>query len=245
MKIPIIYNFIVSKQQICASYRLQAAWAQARLTGISAKLTRALANLHAIIALCCLIAMPMRLTPDEIVDGLRRGDQAVFEAFVRQYSNAIASVVASHIHNAEDAEEVLQDVLMQAYSKIGTLRPSINFWRWLKRIAINIARSRLRYDKRDCCNQHKTDSLPEPETEDEIVDAAPLPEAAMLLQESAADLKSAIMALPLLYREPLVMCDIKAMSPPEIGAALNLNVNTVKTRVRRARLLLRKRFQRP
>jgi len=121
-----------------------------------------------------------------------------------------------------------------AYSKLGSFRGDASFSTWLTRIALNEALRRLRHERR-----HSAVSLAL--SADVVIDdfAAQTPEANYSQRELAALLEAVIAELPDLYRVVFVLREVQSLATAEAAAALEVSEDVVKTRLSRARALLR------
>lgn len=150
--------------------------------------------------------------------------------------------------NAADAQDMVQEVFLQAYRKWHTFRGrgGSSAGTWLYAIAARSCKARLRrkggVDRRMPAlsqlmpfRDSKVVSVPERADE-----RGPGPVAASIERESARAVQSAILMLPEHFRVPLVLKEMLELPIEEVGEALNIRPETVKTRVHRARLLLRK-----
>jgi len=168
-----------------------------------------------------------------LVRAAKQGDGSAFEELVRRYDRNVFRI-ANHItHNAEDAEDVVQEAFLKAYQNLNRFQEQSKFYTWLVRIAVNEALMKLRRRRSD-----KTVSMDQDiETEEdtiprEIADWAPNPEI----------LEKTIQGLPPSFRTVFVLRDVEGLSTEETAEALDLSVPAVKSRLLRARLQLRERL---
>lgn len=152
--------------------------------------------------------------------------------------------------NASDAEDMVQDVFLQAHRKWHTFKGDANPGTWLYAIAAHSCKARLRrkggIDKR---MPAVSQLMPWNETRNADLDGlagAMLngdghgPVGAAIERESARAVHDAILTLPENFRVPLVLKEMLELSIDDVAKTLNIKPETVKTRVHRARLLLRK-----
>lgn len=148
--------------------------------------------------------------------------------------------------NASDAEDMVQDVFVQAFRKWHTFNGDANPGTWLYAIAAHSCKARLRrkggIDRR---MPAVSQLMPWNETKNADLDAsantaADGPVARAIERESARAVHQAILTLPEHFRVPLVLKEMLELSIEDVAGALNIKPETVKTRVHRARLLLRK-----
>lgn len=178
-----------------------------------------------------------------LVRAAKKGDVAAFEELVRRYDRNVFRI-ANHItHNAEDAEDVVQEAFLKAYQNLDRFQEQSKFYTWLVRIAVNEALMKLRRRRSD-----KTVSMDQDiETEEdtiprEIADWAPNPEQQFKQEELREILSKTIQGLPPSFRTVFVLRDVEGLSTEETAEALDLSVPAVKSRLLRARLQLRERL---
>ena len=175
------------------------------------------------------------------------GDEAAFEALMRRYNQKLFRVARAILKNDADAEDALQDAYLQAYRRMGDFRGDAQLGTWLTRIVINQALMRLRAGKRD----RGVLAFVEPaagsttdvtaEIADDHVESPP---DATFRAEIRRMLEHHIDALPLPMRTVLVMRDVEEMSVQETAESLGIPPATVRTRLFRARAMLRERLAR-
>jgi len=153
------------------------------------------------------------------------GDNLAFEQLVREHQSMVYSVCRSIIRNHHDAEEVMQDVFVQAYQKLSQLKEPKKFSQWLFRIAQNRSRSFLRRQKRH--NPPIEIGAYRP-----IVETSP--EESILQQELVDAVKEAIESLPHKDRQ-LIKAHIDGLKPDEIHQATGLSYRAIVSRLYRIR----------
>jgi RNA polymerase sigma-70 factor (ECF subfamily) len=186
--------------------------------------------------------MPTHLENEAaLVAEARSGNTEAFSTLVRQYDRYIYRLALNITGNAEDAEDVLQEALLKAYTKLDTFHGESRFYTWLVRIAVNEALMKLR--KR---GTEKTVSLDEPiEGDDkdliprEVEDWADNPEQRYGKLELQQILKETVDKLEPQFRTVFVLRDIEDLSTEETAKLMGLSVPAVKSRLLRARLKAR------
>jgi RNA polymerase sigma-70 factor (ECF subfamily) len=180
-----------------------------------------------------------------LVRSAKQGDVSAFEELVRRYDRNVFRI-ANHItHNAEDAEDVVQEAFLKAYQNLNRFQEQSKFYTWLVRIAVNEALMKLRRRRSD-----KTVSIDQDiETEEdaiprEIADWSPNPEQQYKQAELKDILTKTIQGLPPSFRTVFVLRDVEGLSTEETAEALDLSIPAVKSRLLRARLQLRERLNR-
>lgn len=143
-----------------------------------------------------------------------------------------------------DAQDVTQDVMLQVIRKLDTFRGESAFPTWLHRVTVNAALAFRRKKQ----NRHET-TTSEPIEPNENHDHAhgsmrrwSSPDQSALNAEQQSRIEAAIADLPEAYRDVFVLADVEEMSNAEIGESLELSVPAVKSRLHRARLMMRDRL---
>jgi RNA polymerase sigma-70 factor (ECF subfamily) len=177
------------------------------------------------------------LSDDEVVGRVLAGDRAVFEVLMRRYNQRLYRVARAILRDETEAEDVMQHAYVQAYLHLGEFAGRASFSTWLTKIAVYEALARARRRNRD----RPPASLPgsEEDAMAALPSAEPDPEQQALHGELRALLESAIEGLPPTYRHVLVLREVEGMSTAETAECLDLTEDVVKTRLRRARALLR------
>lgn len=186
------------------------------------------------------------IADSDFLDRLRNGDGAAFDTLITRYSGDIYSLLYRMTEDAEEAGDLTQETFLSALKSIRSFRGESELKTWLFRIALNHARNRFRWWKRR--RRSETVSLDKPIGEgtgtisDTIASEGESPEQAVLRIERQERLTTALNALPEIFREAVVLCDIEGFGYEEIARALGINIGTVKSRLARGREQLRKRL---
>lgn len=182
----------------------------------------------------------------DLLGALRRRDPTAAERLVTTYGERAYRLAASITANAQDAEEVVQDVFWTVVRKIDTFRGESAFGSWFYRIVANAAYQKVRGQQRRRGDLSLDDVLPFFDEQGRHV--APMTDWSAGVEDPAVQtelrvaLTSAIDELPPDYRTVLLLRDVEGLSHLQIAEALNVSVPTVKSRVHRARLFLRKQL---
>jgi len=166
------------------------------------------------------------------------GDRRAFEPLVRRHERRVFRVVMAVLGNPQDAEEAMQDAFVKAFRHLDQFRQESKFTTWLTRIAVNEALQK-RQKRKDTIS---IDEIPGGEnkvTPRRFEPWATDPEKLYGKQELRKIVEGAIQALPPIYRETLVLRDIEGLTSEEAAEALGINVRALKSRLLRARLMLR------
>ena len=181
-----------------------------------------------------------------LVDAARDGNPEAFATLINHYDQNVYRLAINITHNKEDAEDVLQEALLKAYVNIGRFRGGSRFYTWLVRIALNEALMKLR--KRRSGKQVSLDELIETDDQNtvqrETVDSRDDPEQTYARRELEQTLGHAVDNLDDHSRQVLLLRDVENFSTRETAQVLGLSLTTVKTRLRRARMDLRRRVAR-
>jgi RNA polymerase sigma-70 factor (ECF subfamily) len=183
---------------------------------------------------------------DELLGVLRRRDSSAANRLVATYGDRAYRLALRITGSGQDAEEVVQDAFWTVIQKIDTFRGESAFGSWLYRIVANTAYQKLRTGRarrRDVPLDEVLAVVDAPGQHGEPVrDWSMEIDDPCLQGELRAVLASAIDGLPADYRMAVVLHDIEGLSNPEIAETLGISLPNVKSRVHRARLLLRSRL---
>jgi RNA polymerase sigma-70 factor (ECF subfamily) len=180
-----------------------------------------------------------------LVSRAKAGDTAAFTQLVERYERKIYRLAKNITQNDEDAEDVLQEAFLKAYSNLDNFQEQSKFYTWIVRIAVNEALMKLRKRKSD-----RTVSLDEPQdtgedmVQREIAVWEDDPEQRYGRDELRDILDRAIDTLKPSFRTVFVLRDIEELSTEETAEALGISIPAVKSRLLRARLQLREKLTR-
>jgi len=180
-----------------------------------------------------------------LVRQAKDGDVAAFTKLVKRYDRRIFRLAKHITENEADAEDVLQEVFLKAFTHLKGFEGQSKFYTWIVRIAVNESLMKLRKRK-----SARTVSLDEPvETGgDEIVREIAVweetPEQRYSQDELRGILDGAINELAPIYRTVFLLRDVEELSTEETGEALGISIPAVKSRLLRARLQLREKLTR-
>jgi RNA polymerase sigma-70 factor (ECF subfamily) len=188
--------------------------------------------------------------PDEqaLLTRLQAGDERALAELAGTYGAKIFQLAFRYLKNKEDAEEIVQDVLYKVYRNVGTFRGDAALSSWIYRITFNSAMSRLRTSRyQRTQGEDRQIGAADPEdginpTPREIADWSSLADEGVLRSQLRRRALRAILALPAIYRAPVMLRDIQGMSTEEASAMLRVKDQTLKSRLHRGRLILRKQL---
>ncbi len=190
----------------------------------------------------------MRDTKDELLLArLQAGDESALRDLAEAFGSKIYQLAFRYLRNKEDAEEVTQDVLFKVYRKVGDFRGDAALSSWIYRITFNASMSRLRTAKYQR-TQNDELSITANEGEDgsstrhEIADWSDMADEHVFRAQLRETVFNAILSLPAIYRAPVMLRDIQGMSTEEASEILRVKDQTLKSRLHRGRLILRKQL---
>ena len=186
-------------------------------------------------------------TERALVERLRGRDEHALAELSSLYGHKIFQLALRYMRNHEDAEEVVQDVLLKVFRKIGMFRGDSALSSWIYRITFNTAMSRLRRTRATRLAEVTYIELGATLRGDDAAahdpaDWSQMADEAMLRQEMRERLVAAVGDLPEIYREPVILRDLKGLSTEEASLKLNVKDQTLKSRLHRGRALLRERL---
>lgn len=173
----------------------------------------------------------MEISDDEVVKRVLAGETALFEVLMRRHNQRVYRAACAILGNDLEAEDVMQDAYVRAYAHLAQYEHRASFATWLTRIAVHEALARARRAGR----HESLDADEEPVS----VVAHRDPERHMFDHEMKEFLEAAVGSLPGVYRSVFMLRDVEGMSTAETAEALDVSEDVVKTRLHRARGLLR------
>jgi RNA polymerase sigma-70 factor, ECF subfamily len=157
-------------------------------------------------------------------------DTGSFEVLMRRYNRRVIRAARAVLRDEGEAEDVVQDAWVRAYTHLRQFSGRASFATWLTRIAFHESLARRRYRVRHLPLDEHAAALPA---------ATRPPEQEVGARQVASALEAAIDALPARYRMAFVLRDLEGLGTAETAACLEVPEATVKTRLHRARALLR------
>jgi RNA polymerase sigma-70 factor, ECF subfamily len=186
------------------------------------------------------------MTPDrdfadeaELVARSRQHDREAFGTLVERYAETILNLIYRMVGDRMEAEDLTQETFLSAWKALPTFRAEARFSTWIYRIAVNKCKDLFR-------SRQPSDAVIDADGED--VDIAELavdhrtPEQELSHKEMAAHLEQALQALPIHYREAFILKHIEGLSYEEMSPILGAGTDTLKMRVYKARLELRRQL---
>ena len=179
----------------------------------------------------------LTITDEEVIGRIRAGEDALFEILMRRHNRRVYRVARAILGSDTEAEDVMQEAYVRAYTHLDQFESRAKFSTWLTRIAVHEALARTRRSER-------FESLDEVDSEIElgpgVVSTARSPEEQLFGRQLQDLLEAAIDALPPAYRLVFVMREIEELSTSETAEALEVTEEVIKTRLHRARGMLQR-----
>ena len=185
-------------------------------------------------------------TDSALIERLQAGDDTAVAELARNYGAKMYQLALRYTRNKEDAEEVVQDVLLKVRDKIDAFRGDAALSSWIYRITFNTAMSRLRATKSTRMHEVPDEPL---DTHDDGAPRAMAPadwsnlgDDLVHRRQMRAALRVAVAELPAIYRAPVILRDLRGLSTEEASRRLKVKDQTLKSRLHRGRLILRDRL---
>ena len=175
-----------------------------------------------------------------LIEQVQRGQNDLFYELVRPYERRVYAAALAILRNESDAEDVAQEAMLKALANIRQFRAEARFSTWLIQITVNEALMRRRRERTAMMEAIDDRRDDEGEyTPRDFADWREIPSEALERKEVRQKLAEALASLDQKYREVFVMRDMEQLNIQETAEALGISVASVKTRLLRARLMLR------
>jgi RNA polymerase sigma-70 factor (ECF subfamily) len=177
----------------------------------------------------------------ELIKSVCGGEREAFYELIHPYERMVFATAISVVKNPADAEEVAQEAVLKAFSNLSSFRAESKFSTWLIQITYNEARMKLRK-----AHSHLYESIDDQHQSEEgefwprdYADWRPIPSELLEENEIRQAVQNAINSFSPTYREVLILRDLQHLSIKETSTILGIPEPSVKTRLHRARLMLR------
>lgn len=175
----------------------------------------------------------------DVVRQVLSGDADAFEVLVSRYQEKVYGLVWGMVRDLGHAEDLVQDVFVKAFRKLGDFEQKSRFYTWLYRIAVNRTLDFLK--GRGRTRIASLDELPQAEPAVGAVETDPA--APLLEREFVEKMEEALAAIPEKFREILVLREVQGLSYEEIAETLQCSKGTVESRLFRARARLKEKLK--
>jgi RNA polymerase sigma-70 factor (ECF subfamily) len=184
------------------------------------------------------------LSDEDVMERCAMGSEAAFRALVSRYRTRIMNLVCRFINDRDRAEEISQEVFLRVFRNRERYRKSGKFSTWIFTIAVNLTKNEIRSRVR----HRGTFSLDAMDEESggqgvSFPDSKPLPDEDLNAHEIGQKVAEALHKIPARYREAVVLRDVEGLSYEEVGQILRIPGGTVRSRINRARLMLKERLK--
>jgi RNA polymerase sigma-70 factor (ECF subfamily) len=184
----------------------------------------------------------------EVIESCKAGNEKAFREIVLHSQRKVFNIAYRMLGNKEEAKDLAQEVFLSVYASIKDLREEAKFEAWLTQITINHCRNRWKYLERR--KYFKSESLDDPiETQDgeiprPIYDPSDNPETLYEKRMIQEAIQRGLLKLKKEQREIIVLRDLQGISYEEIGELFQLPIGTVKSKLHRARMDLKRILER-
>lgn len=175
-----------------------------------------------------------------LIQCTRDGDHEAFYELIRPYERRVYAAAFAILRNEADADDCAQEAVLKAFKHIRQFRAEAKFSTWLIQIAVNEARMRRRKERAEILEPiEKESNEGDNYTPRDFADWREIPSEVLERKEIREKLAEALGSLGQIYREVFVLRDMEQLSIDETAKALGISTASVKTRLLRARLMLR------
>jgi len=177
------------------------------------------------------------LTDEQLIlEFQETSDTEIFEAIVSRYKNPLFNFVFRFLGDRDATSDVVQETFIKVYRNKDSYKTFAKFSTWIYTIAGNLAKTELQRRKRK--NQISINSWGEDEETMDLPDGGPLPDRLVDSGIKNKMIQEALLKLPEVYREMIILRDIQEMSYEEIAEMMDISIGTVKSRINRGRAQL-------
>lgn len=180
------------------------------------------------------------MTDEELVERAKGGDQTAFGELVVRYQNKIYTLCVRTIGDRDEGADLAQEAFFKAWQAISSFQGESSFSTWLYRLTINVCLDAMRKRSRRQSIDGAISLDDDEQTWQEPADFSQEPQQRLEKLELQDAVERGLQELPEHHRRPLILREISGLSYQEIAKVLDLDLGTVKSRIARARLHLRK-----
>jgi RNA polymerase sigma-70 factor (ECF subfamily) len=181
------------------------------------------------------------VSDEQLVQRVREGETALYELLMRRYNKRLYRVARSVLRNPGEAEDVVQEAFVRAYTHLDQFLGTAKFSTWLTKIAFYESLARLRQRNR-LSNDSASEGSEKPGIIEGLTSSMPGPEEQVIEKQAVEILEDAVDGLPDNLRSVFMMREIEEMSTAETAECLGLTEAAAKIRLHRARKLLRRQL---
>jgi RNA polymerase sigma-70 factor, ECF subfamily len=179
---------------------------------------------------------PASMSDEQLVTSIRSGETTLFEELMRRYNQRVYRVARAIVKNEAEAEDVMQQAYLNAFTHLQQFAGRAKFSTWLTRIVIHeaLGRRRRAQPTEHMLSDSEGDAMPFAPS------AGPSPERQAYASELKRLVEDSVDALPDSYRTVFMLREIEGLSTSETAEGLELGEEAVKTRLHRARAMIRR-----
>jgi len=178
----------------------------------------------------------------DLIARCQEGDRQAFDELVARYQRYVFNIIYQHLGPTDQLEDIAQEVFLRIFKFIGSFRREASLESWIYKVTLNYIRSHLRKQslQRRMLIQERANDDDGPE----LLERLPAtrhadPAETIVPQQIAEQIRKAVYSLKPIYRDVLIMRELQEMSYQEIADILGISIGTVKSRISRARELVR------
>lgn len=175
----------------------------------------------------------------ELIEAAARGDADAFGCLVASYQDRLFTSVTHLLNHDHEAEDIVQEAFVQAFLKLDRFRGDSSFYTWVYRIAFNLAMSNRRTQKTQFSVEESREI-----TGRDMSDPNAAPDKDLLHEEQVREINAALAALSDEHRAVIVLRDLEGCDYQQIASILEISKGTVRSRLHRARSLMREHLER-
>ena len=179
---------------------------------------------------------PVEISDDEVVRRVVAGERELFELLLRRYNQRVYRAVRAVLRNPNDTEDVMQQAYVNAYRHLHQFEGRASFPTWMTAIAIREASAR---NRRTLSHLQLVPGLQGEDIMSDVREPGPDPEERAVAADLMQHVEAEVAALPETYRSVLLLREVEGLSTEETAECLELTTDVVKTRLHRARTMLR------
>jgi len=184
------------------------------------------------------------MTDSEIIKLILQGDKEKFRMFVEQYQQMVSRTCMGFLHNKDDADDLTQDVFIQAYQSLPRFRGDSTFSTWLYRIAVNASLNKIRKSPMKLMLQ-RFENIAGSKNDKKISPLIPVeedPEKILIRREHIEWVQRALDSLPVKQRTAIVLSKYDDLSQKEIAEIMNSTEGAIEALLQRAKKNLREKL---
>ena len=180
--------------------------------------------------------VPGEISDEEVVRRVAGGERELFELLLRRYNQRVYRAVRAVLRNPDDIEDVMQQAYVSAYRHLHQFEGRASFSTWMIRIAIREASAR---NRKTLSHLQLVPELDGETIMNDVREPSPDPEERAVTTDLMQHVEAEVAALPETYRSVLLLREVEGLSTEETAECLEISTDVVKTRLHRARTMLR------